>query len=86
MWKLFLAIIAMSDTGSVSSNVNVNTYASQVDCMNTARVMTGRTVQTEGGHQFTVVVTAQCNRDLAQPMPPPMPPPQQQMFPQRRWP
>jgi hypothetical protein len=71
MWKLFIAILAISDTGNISSNLTVSDYANHTDCLNTARAMSSRTVQTNGTNQVTVIVNAQCNGDIV--VPPPMP-------------
>jgi len=68
MWKIFITIIAMSDTGSVSTNVGVTDYASRNDCERTAKEISEKTSQNVAGHNFNVIVTAQCNGDA---MPPP---------------
>lgn len=68
MWKMFITVIAMSDTGAVSTNVAVTDYASRSDCEKTSSVINGKTTQTVQDHKFTIIVTAQCNGDA---MPPP---------------
>lgn len=69
MWKMFITIIAMSDTGSVSTNIAITDYNSRGDCELTAKVINGRTSQDVVGHKFNIVVTAQCVGD-AIPQPP----------------
>ena len=71
MWKLFITVIAMSDTGAVSTNVTVTDYNSRGDCVETAKAISGKTSQTppNNGHTFNIIVTAQCNGDA---MPPPL--------------
>ena len=68
MWKMFITVIAMSDTGSVSTNVAITDYASRGDCERTAKEISGKTSQTVNEHKFNIIVTAQCNGDA---MPPP---------------
>jgi len=63
MWKMFITVIAMSDTGSVSTNVSVTDYASRNDCEKTAKEISGKTSQAVVGHNFNIIVTAQCNGD-----------------------
>jgi len=69
MWKIFITVIAMSDIGSVSTNVAVTDYSSHSDCERTSKEISGKTTQTVGGHNFVIIVTAQCNGDLIPPPP-----------------
>jgi hypothetical protein len=83
VWKLFVTVIAMSDTGAVSTNIAISDYNNHNDCVITAKGIAGRTEQIVGGRHFNIVVSAQCNGDN------PSPPPQITSIPPpnfRRWP
>lgn len=67
MWKMFITIIALSDVGSVSTNVAITDYASRTDCEKTAKEISGKTTQTVQDHKFIIIVTAQCNSNVMPP-------------------
>ena len=72
MWKLFITVIAMSDTGAVSTNVAISDYNSRDDCFVTAKGISGIIDKTANGHSFRIITNAQCNGDGLSIRPPEM--------------
>lgn len=70
MWKLFITVMALSDTGAVSTNVVVSDYNSQRDCTVTAKGISGSIDRNVNGHNFKIITSAQCNGDGTAPPPP----------------
>lgn len=63
MWKLFVTVIAMSDTGAVSTNVTITDYNNKNDCFITSKGIVGIFDKEANGHHFRIITSAQCNGD-----------------------
>jgi hypothetical protein len=63
MWKLFVTVLAMSDTGAINTNVATTDFQSRADCFSTAKEINGSTTQNANGHDFTIKVKAFCTGD-----------------------
>ncbi len=61
MWKLFISVLAMSDTGSLATTAIVTDYPSQQSCSIAQREMTGPPVTRElNGHNLTIQTFTVC--------------------------
>lgn len=71
MWKLFITVVAMSDTGAISTNVIVVEYHNnRNDCVTVSKGIVGATDKVAHGHNFKIVTSAQCNGSDGPPRPP----------------
>lgn len=60
IWKLFVSVMAMSDTGSVSTAAVVTDYVDQPSCMQAAADYGQGHDLVAYGHKVTIKVSATC--------------------------
>jgi hypothetical protein len=65
MWKLFFSVLAMSDTGSVSTTAIVTEYPSAITCQTAVRSIAGPPVTKElNGHRVVIQTFGVCKNAL----------------------